>query len=72
MEGGQSVASGISSISFHCGDTNKTVSELKEQDAEFTDAVTDVGYGLAIHFKLPGGFTVELYQLSCQCKTVSG
>jgi hypothetical protein len=29
---------------------------------EFTDEATDTGYGLAVHFKMPGDFEVELYQ----------
>ena len=37
----------------------------------FTDAVTDARHGLATHFKVPGGFTIELYQPSYQRKTVS-
>ncbi len=72
MEGGQSVASGPSSISFHCDDINRAVSELKERGVEFTDAVTDAGYGMATPIKVPGGFTVELYQPGYQRKTVSG
>jgi len=29
---------------------------------EFTDQVTDRGYGLVTHFKVPGDFEVQLYQ----------
>ena len=29
---------------------------------EFNDEISDVGYGLAIHFEMPGGVPVELYQ----------
>ncbi len=28
----------------------------------FTDEIRDVGYGHAIHFEVPGGFELELYQ----------
>jgi hypothetical protein len=29
---------------------------------EFTGPVTDRGYGLVTHFKVPGNFEVQLYQ----------
>jgi hypothetical protein len=29
---------------------------------EFTDEISDRGYGFAIHFKMPGNFEAELYQ----------
>jgi hypothetical protein len=38
--------------------------ELKAKGVEFLDTVRDVGYGLATHFRMPGGFAVELYQPS--------
>ena len=56
------VPSGTPHISFYCDDVEKTVSELKARGVEFTDDVSDKGYGLAIHFKMPGNFEVELYQ----------
>lgn len=61
-EGGRPVASGTHYISFYCDDIEKTVAELKERGVEFTGPVADVGYGLATHFKMPGGFEVQLYQ----------
>ena len=36
--------------------------ELKARGVEFTGDVSDRGYGLVIHFKMPGNFEVELYQ----------
>jgi predicted enzyme related to lactoylglutathione lyase len=54
--------SGAPSISFYCDDIRKTVAELKGRGVEFTDSVTDAGYGLRTHFRMPGGFEVELYQ----------
>ncbi len=54
--------SGSHSISFYCDDIEETVSQLKRRGVEFTDEVSDKGYGLAIHFKVPGNFEVELYQ----------
>ena len=54
--------SGTHAISFYCDDVAKTVAELKARGVEFTDAITDRGYGLVTHFRVPGGFDVELYQ----------
>lgn len=54
--------SGTPYLSFYCDDIVKTVAELKGRGVEFTDDITDVGYGLATHFKMPGEFAVQLYQ----------
>jgi catechol 2,3-dioxygenase-like lactoylglutathione lyase family enzyme len=54
--------SGTHYISFYRDDVGATVKELKARGVEFTDGVTDRGYGLVTHFKVPGGFEVELYQ----------
>jgi catechol 2,3-dioxygenase-like lactoylglutathione lyase family enzyme len=54
--------SGTHDISFYCDDINKTVAELKAKGVEFTEPVADHGYGFVTHFKVPGGFAVQLYQ----------
>ena len=54
--------SGTPYISFYCDDIESTVAELKGRGVEFTDGIEDVGYGLATHFRVPGGFQLELYQ----------
>ena len=54
--------SGDHYISFYCEDIQVTVKELGDRGVEFIDEITDVGYGLAIHFVMPGGVSVELYQ----------
>ena len=56
------IPSGTPYISFYCDDIRKTIAELKQRGVEFVDDVSDAGYGLTTHFKVPGGFTVELYQ----------
>lgn len=61
-EEGEEPASGTPHISFYCDDIEKTVAELKGRGVEFIDQISDKGYGLAIHFKMPGDFKVELYQ----------
>lgn len=54
--------SGTHYISFYCDDITKTVAELKSRGVEFTDEVSDAGYGLVTHFRMPGDFQVQLYQ----------
>ena len=59
---GEDVESGTADISFYCDDINKTVEELRSRGVEFTQEIQDHGYGLVTHFKVPGGFAVQLYQ----------
>ena len=54
--------SGDHYISFFCENIETTVKELTLKGVEFTDEISDVGYGLAIHFVMPGDVSVELYQ----------
>ena len=61
-EPGTSPPSGTADISFYCDDINKTVAELRERGVELTGEITDQGYGLVTHFRMPGDFEVQLYQ----------
>jgi hypothetical protein len=54
--------SGTHDISFYCDDIERTVAELTERGVAFTEPVTNRGYGLVTHFRVPGGFQVQLYQ----------
>jgi predicted enzyme related to lactoylglutathione lyase len=54
--------SGTHAISFYCDDIEATVRELKARGVEFTGEIEDRGYGLVTHFKVPGGFELQLYQ----------
>ena len=54
--------SGTHDISFFCDDIEETVAELGARGVAFTDEITNKGYGLTIHFEMPGGVKVELYQ----------
>jgi hypothetical protein len=54
--------SGTHDVSFYCDDLEKTVTELRARGVEFTDDISDQGYGLVIHFTMPGGVKAELYQ----------
>lgn len=55
-------ASGTADISFYCDRIDETVAELTARGVEFTQGVEDHGYGLVTYFKVPGGFTVQLYE----------
>ena len=57
-----SQSSGTPDISFYCDDIEQTVAELKDRGVEFTEGITDRGFGLVTHFKMPGDFAVQLYQ----------
>ncbi len=59
---GEDVASGTADISFYCDDIHATVEELSARGVEFVAPVADHGYGLVTHFKVPGDFTLQLYQ----------
>lgn len=59
---GKEVASGTPDISFYCDDIYETVRELRARGVEFTGEIADHGYGFVTHFKVPGGFAVQLYQ----------
>lgn len=60
--GDDDAPSGTADISFYCDDVEQTVRELQSRGVEFTQEVQDHGYGLVTFFKVPGGFTVQLYQ----------
>lgn len=59
---GAGTPSATHQISFYTDDLDATVAELRSRGVEFDDEVTDAGYGLTIHFTMPGGVRVELYQ----------
>lgn len=50
------------SISFYCDDISKTVEELRSRGVEFTSGITDEGWGLLTHLRMPGGMDMELYE----------
>jgi len=55
-------ASGTHYVSFCCDDIQQTVKDLIERGVKFNDEIADVGYGHAIHFTMPGGVEVEMYE----------
>ena len=50
------------SISFYCDDINKTVEDLKLRGVEFASGISDEGWGMLTHFRMPGNMDVELYE----------
>jgi hypothetical protein len=59
VEGGRS---GTHNLSFYCDDIEATVAELRSRGVEFLEPITDQGYGLVTHFKMPGEVVVQLYE----------
>lgn len=60
--GGGPPPAGTHDVSFYCDEIEETVAELRARGVEFTDPITDQGYGLVTHFSMPGGIRVQLYQ----------
>jgi predicted enzyme related to lactoylglutathione lyase len=54
--------SGTHAVSFYCDHIEQTVAELRDKGVEFAEPIKDVGFGLVTHFKVPGGFKIQLYQ----------
>jgi hypothetical protein len=59
-EGGE--PAGTHNISFYCDDIHQTVETLRSRGVEFTDPVSDQGFGLVTFFAMPGIGKVLLYQ----------
>ena len=47
---------------FMCDNIHDTVEELKGKGVEFTSDITDAGWGLMTHLKLPDGNELALYE----------
>jgi predicted enzyme related to lactoylglutathione lyase len=62
VEDVNSPPSGTPDISFYCDDIAATVADLMARGVEFTDEASEAGYGFVTHFRMPGGFAVQLYQ----------
>jgi hypothetical protein len=62
--------SGTPSVSFYCDDVATTRTELQARGVEFADEIHDAGFGLVTHFRVPGGFAIQLYQPSYQRRSV--
>ena len=60
--GKEGAPSGTADISFYCDNIEQTVKELKAKGVTFDSEVEDHGYGFVTHFKVPGNFSIQLYQ----------
>jgi predicted enzyme related to lactoylglutathione lyase len=58
----KSKPAGTHDISFYCENLDETIGKLKERGVEFIDEVKEEDYGRIIHFTMPGGVTVQLYE----------
>ena len=54
--------SGTPFISFMCDNIEKTMIELESRGVEFVGKIEDRGWGLSIQIRMPGDFTVDLYE----------
>ncbi len=53
---------GTAELYLMCDDLTATVAELEAKGVEFTEPVTDVGWGLLTRFRVADGETLPLYQ----------
>jgi catechol 2,3-dioxygenase-like lactoylglutathione lyase family enzyme len=60
--GDEDVRSGTADISFYCDNIHTTVKELNAKGVKFQGDIEDHGYGFVTHFRVPGDFTIQLYQ----------
>ena len=54
--------SGHHELYLMCDDIQATVAELKAKGVEFTDEISDEGFGLMTSLRLPGGSELGLYE----------
>lgn len=54
--------SGRHELYLMCDDVKQTVEDLKRKGVEFTQPITDQGWGLLTTLKVPGGGEIGLYQ----------
>ena len=47
---------------FMCDDVERSVRELRARGVEFTQPITDQGWGRVTRFRIPGGGEIGLYQ----------
>ncbi len=62
VESGRKHDSGVHDVSFVCDDLEGTVAELRSRGVRFDDEIDERSYGFAIHFTMPGGIRVQLFE----------
>ncbi len=53
---------GMHDVSFVCDDLDGTVADLRSRGVKFEDEMTEQSYGFTIHFRMPGGIRVQLFE----------
>ena len=53
---------GFHELTLMCDDIRSTVDELTAKGVEFTEPVTNAGFGLVTRLRIPDGETVMLYE----------
>ncbi len=61
-EKGRAHAPGMHDVSFLCDDLPGTVARLRARGVRFDDAIEEQSYGFTIHFRMPGGIRVQLWE----------
>jgi len=61
-EAGREHAPGMHDVSFLCDDLPGTVADLRSRGVKFDDAIEEQSYGFTIHFRMPGGIRVQLWE----------
>ena len=59
---GSDPVSGTADVSFYCDDIDTTMRELRTRGVEFTQPVSDQGWGLLTALRIPGGGELGLYE----------
>jgi hypothetical protein len=62
QEGGKAHAPGMHDVSFVCDDLPGTVADLRSRGVRFEDEIKEQSYGFTIHFRMPGGIRVQLFE----------
>ncbi len=62
VESGRKHAVGVHDVSFVCDDLPGTVADLRSRGVRFEDEITEQSYGFTIHFTMPGGIRVQLFE----------
>ena len=62
IHGHAPMPSGTPHVSFYCDDVEATAEALRGKGAEIAGGIEDRGYGRVIQVRVPGDFTVEVYE----------
>ncbi len=60
--GSEAIPSGTPYISFYCDNLDETIRTLRGRGVEFEGGMTETSWGRRVLMRVPGGFTIELYE----------